>query len=377
MWKNIEKSRINEPNYERIIVLLGQEGLIEEAVNALKEMKGLGLKPSLQVYNSIVHGYSRNGKFDKALCYLEEMKEFGLVVDTSTYFGLIEAYGKHEMYDEISMCIKKMKLDGVRPDHLTYNLLIREFARGGLIESMERVYKRLILKRMHLQFSTLSAMLEVYMKFGLIEKMEKCYRKLSDSKYPLKEDMVRRVAEVYIKSYMFSRLGELGDDVASKTGTRSELVWCLRLLSHACSLSRRGMESVVNEMEEARVSWSVSVVNIILLACLKMDDFKRLKVVLSESLRRRVKPDIVTVGVVYDASRFGFDETVTVEMWRRVGLLYESVKMETDPLVLAAYGKGQFLKACEEAFLSMEPNLREKRWSYQDLIDLVVKRGEK
>ncbi|KAJ0080907.1 hypothetical protein Patl1_10717 [Pistacia atlantica] len=35
MWKNVEKSRINESNYEKIIGLLCEEGLMEEVVCAL------------------------------------------------------------------------------------------------------------------------------------------------------------------------------------------------------------------------------------------------------------------------------------------------------------------------------------------------------
>ncbi|KAH7573366.1 hypothetical protein ACOSP7_006996 [Xanthoceras sorbifolium] len=377
MWKNIEKSRINEFNYEKIIVVLGEEGLMEVAVNALQEMKGHGLRPSLQIYNSIIHCNSRNRNFDDALFFLAEMKEINLAPQTDTYTGLIRAYGKHKMYDEIGMCLKKMKLDGCSPDHITYNLLIREFAHGGLLKRMERVYKIMLSKRMHLQSSTLTAMLEVYMKFGLLEKMEKCYKRLLNSRYPLKEDLVRKLAGVYIENYMFSRLDDLGDDLASRTG-RTELVWCLRLLSHACLLSRRGMDSVIREMEESKVSWNVSVANIVLLAYLKMKDFKQLRVLLSELPIHRVRPDIVTVGVVFDASRFGFNETGALEMWKRIGILYESVKMNTDPLVLTAYGKGHFLRDCEEVFTSLGPYAGEKRrWTYQNLIDLVMKHNAK
>ncbi|KAI9196290.1 hypothetical protein LWI28_022647 [Acer negundo] len=102
-------------------------------------MKAHGLRPCLQIYNSIIHGHSRNGKFDEALLFLEGMMEINLARHTDTYGSLIQAYGKHKMYDEISTCLKKMKLDGCSPDYITYNLLIREFAHGGLLERMERL----------------------------------------------------------------------------------------------------------------------------------------------------------------------------------------------------------------------------------------------
>ncbi|MBA0765369.1 hypothetical protein Gotri_014579 [Gossypium trilobum] len=39
MWKNIEKSRINELNYEKIMGLLCEERIVGEVVEALQEME--------------------------------------------------------------------------------------------------------------------------------------------------------------------------------------------------------------------------------------------------------------------------------------------------------------------------------------------------
>lgn len=376
MWKNIEKSRINELNYEKIIGLLGEEGMVEEAFEALREMGDYGLQPSLEIYNSIIHAYARNGQFDDALFFFNEMKEIGLAPETDTYDGLIEAYGKYKMYDEIGTCLKTMELDGCPPDHFTYNLLIREFSRAGLLQRMERVYQIVLSKQMNLQSSSLVAMLEAYANFGILDKMEKVYRKVVNST-TLKEDTIRKLANVYIKNYMFSRLDNLGIDLSSKTG-RNDLVWCLRLLSHACLLSRKGMVSVTQEMDEAKSSWNVTIANIILLACMKMKDFKHFRDVLSQLPSYHVRPDITTIGILFDAMKIGFDGAETLETWRRMGLLYRTVEMNTDPLVLIAFGKGHFLRDCEQVFTSLEPKAREeKRWTYHRLIDLVIKHRAK
>ncbi|XVF37893.1 hypothetical protein REPUB_Repub20aG0050300 [Reevesia pubescens] len=376
MWKNIEKSRINDLNYEKIIGLLGEEGMVEEAVEALHEMEDYGLQPSLKVYNSIIHAYARNGKFDDALFFVKEMKEIGLAPETDTYDGLIEAYGKYKMYDEIGTCLKTMELDGCPPDHFTYNLLICEFSRGALLQRMERVYQIVLSKQMNLQSSSLVAMLEAYANFGILDKMEKVYRKVVNST-TLKEDTIRKLASLYIKNYMFSRLDDLGIDLSSRTG-RNDLVWCLRLLSNASLLSRKGMDSVIQEMGEAKASWNVTVANIILLAHMKMKDFKHLRTLLSQLPSHQVRPDIITFGILFDAIKIGFDGAEVLETWRRMGLLYRAVEMNTDPLVLIAFGKGHFFIDCEEVYTSLEPKSREeKRWTYDHLIGLVTKQRSK
>ncbi|KAF3456699.1 hypothetical protein FNV43_RR01353 [Rhamnella rubrinervis] len=373
MWKQIEKSRINELNYKKIIKLLCGDGLVEEAVKSFQEMKNYGLSPCLDIYNSIIHGYANNGNFDNALYFLNEMREVNVAPETDTYDGLIEAYAKHKMYDEMGTYVKKMELNGCPPDQITYNMLIREFSRGGLLKRMERAYQTMLSKRMYLQPSTLVAMLEAYTRFGILEKMEKVYTRLMDSKTPLPEDLIRNLAEVYIEHYMFSRLDNLGFDLSSRLG-RTHLVWCLRLLSHACLFSRKGMNSVIQDMEEAKVPWNITVANIIMLTHLKIKDFTHLRISFSELLTHSLRPDLVTIGILFDAKEMGFDGAKTLETWRRVGFLYRAVEMNTDPLVLTAFGKGNFLRNSEEAYSTLEPEvIGKKTWTYQSLIDLVFK----
>ncbi|KAG7025298.1 Pentatricopeptide repeat-containing protein, chloroplastic, partial [Cucurbita argyrosperma subsp. argyrosperma] len=370
-WKSIEGSRINESNYEKVIVLLSQDGLMEDAVSSFQDMKSIGLRPSLGTYNSLIHGFAARGKFEIALLFIDEMKEINMTREADTYDGLIEAYGKYRMYDEMIECLKQMELDGCIPDHITYNLLIREFSKGGLLKKMEGLYRSILSKRMDLQSSTLVAMLEAYAKFGILDKMEMFYRRILNSKTNMKEDLIRTLALVYIQNHMYSRIETLGIDLHIKAG-KTDLVWCLLLLSHACLSSRRGMDSVVQEMDKANEIWNATVANILLLAYLKMKDFKRLRTLFSEIRARHVKPDIVTIGILLDANNKSFDGTRILEAWKRMNLLSRAVEINTDSLVLAAFGKGRFLKDCEEAYASLELVGRESKvWTYEELIDLV------
>ncbi|KAF5941929.1 hypothetical protein HYC85_019571 [Camellia sinensis] len=95
---------------------------------------GHGLRPSSEIYNSIIHGFARKGRFKDALYYLKKMEEIDLKPDTETYDGLIQAYGKYRMYDEMDWCVKKMEVDGCPLDHITYNLLIQEFSRAWIAD---------------------------------------------------------------------------------------------------------------------------------------------------------------------------------------------------------------------------------------------------
>lgn len=375
-WTSLDKSRASELNYKRIIGLLCEMGLVEEAVLALEEMKSHGFEVALEVYNSIIHGYANKGQFEDSLLYLNGMQDSGLKPDDDTYDGLIEAYGKSSKYDEMVKCFEMMKNSGCSPDHVTYNLLIREFSKGGLLSKMEKTYQALISKNMGLQTSTLTAMIEAYVNFSMVEKMEVLYHKGIKWKSLMKEDLIRKIAKVYMENYMFSRLDELGENILLRKG-RNRLYWCLKLLYHACLLSKKGMNSVLEEMEEANVPWDATVGNILLLAYLKMKDLKVFKIIHSQFPSRYVVPDVVTLGILFDANGNGFDRFRALESWKVHGFLDRVVEMNTDPLVLVAFGKGRFLTMVEETYSSLEPQARkEKRWTYQNLIDFVLRAEE-
>ncbi|CAL2227915.1 unnamed protein product [Prunus armeniaca] len=191
--------------------------------------------------------------------------------------------------------------------------------------------------------------------------MENVYRRVLNSGTVVKNDFIRKLAEVYIDNYMFSRLEKLGVDLSSRFGV----------------LSRRGMDSIVDEMKEQNVPWNETVANIIMLAYLKMKDFTHLRIFLSQLLTQGVEPDIITVGIVFDANRIGYDGSRTLDTWRENGFLHKAVEMNTDPLVLTTFGKGHFLRNCEAAYSSLDPEVREnKTWTYHHLIDLVFKHTE-
>ncbi|KAI3738831.1 hypothetical protein L2E82_29016 [Cichorium intybus] len=363
-WKSKDDSRVTQFNYERIIRLLVDEGLVEVAVLTLRDMKNFhGLHASSEIYDSIIHGFLEKERFEDALFYLKEMEDVKVTPQPHTYNKLIKAYAKNGLYDDMAKCVKRMESNGCFPDQSTYNLLIREFSLAGLIKRMERTYQIVISKKMDLEASTMVAMLDAYANFGILEKMEKVYKRVMKlkPKVTLKDDLIHKVAVVYIENYMFSKLDDLGNKLYYSKTSNGEIVWCLRMLAHACLLSRTGMESVIQEMEYKKVGWNVTIANTMLFAYAKMKDFEKLKVVMLEMVGRDLKGDIVTCGILCDVH--GFDE---LSYWRKMGLFGSVVEFRTNPLVLVAFGKGEFLRIVEGL-----DHRRSKIWSYEHIIKLV------
>ncbi|CAL9195202.1 unnamed protein product, partial [Musa hybrid cultivar] len=376
-WKKIEMTRTSVANYSRIIKLFCRGNLMSEAMSAFQAMEECGLVPSLAIYNAIIHGFARKKDFDNSNVTFRMMLEAGLLPTPDTYNGLIRAYGSFGLYDEMSKCVKRMESSGCFPDEVTYNTLITEFARSGLTEKMERVCRVLNSKHMKLQISTLVAMLEAYADLGMLEKMEKAYHRVLRSNGFIKENLIRKLATVYIENYRFAQLEDLGNGISAKSG-RTDLVWYIMLLSSACLLSKKGVESLVQEMKLAKVTVNITITNILAHFYLKMKDFRSLDIVFLQAKANKVKPDVMTFGVFFDACKIGYDGTWILEQWIKNGSLEEAVGLKADQLVVTAFGKGFFLKLCEKHYSSLHPKEKEKkRWRYSDMIKLVFRKKSK
>lgn len=371
LWTNKETSRVADVNYMRIIRLLCERNFMEQAVSTFHDMEKYGIIPSLAMYNDIIHGFARVKEFDEARETLGRMVKTGVLPTPETYNGLIRAYGDYGLYDEMCKCVKKMESEGCFPNEVTYNLLIAEFARGRLLERMEGVYRTLLSKRMNLQPHTLVTMLEAYADLGILDKMEQLYRRLLHSKAFMKENLIRELAMVYIEHQRFVRLEEFGNEICSRTG-RTDLIWCVLLLSCACLLSRKGIESVIREMDAAKVEFNITFANILGLFYLKTRDFRALDGTFSRVETHNLIPDMVTFGILFDACKIGYSGTRVLEAWKRNCYLEREVEMDTDPLVLAAFGKGSFIMNCEKTYSSLKSKGKERKlWTYGNLISLV------
>ncbi|KAF5789339.1 putative tetratricopeptide-like helical domain superfamily [Helianthus annuus] len=207
-WSRRDESRVSMFNYERIVRLLVEEELVDIVVLALNQMKYIrGVQPSSEIYRLIIYSFVKSDQFVDALFHLKVMEDNEMKPCASIYNGLIKLYAKNGLYDEMVKC-------------------------------EEGTYKIVISKKMDLEASTVMAMLEAYASFGDLEKMEKIYRtvmRLKPRVY-LNDDLIRKVVVVYVENYMFSKLDNMGIILYSRIGN-TNIVWCLRMLSHACLLS--------------------------------------------------------------------------------------------------------------------------------------------
>ncbi|KAF7816828.1 pentatricopeptide repeat-containing protein [Senna tora] len=120
-----------------LIKVLGEEGLVNEALGAFYRMKQYHCKPDVYAYNTIINALCRVRNFKKARFLLDQMElpGFRCPPDTFTYTILISSYCKFSMQTgsrkatrrrlwEANHLFRLMLFKGFVPDVVTYNALI-------------------------------------------------------------------------------------------------------------------------------------------------------------------------------------------------------------------------------------------------------------
>ncbi|XP_065874742.1 pentatricopeptide repeat-containing protein At1g77405-like [Euphorbia lathyris] len=130
-----------------LIKVLGEEGLVNQALALFYRMKQYHCKPDVYAYNTIIYALCRVGNFKKARFLLEQMElpGFRCPPDTYTYTIFISSYCKYSQQTGCRKAIRKrlweanhlfriMLFKGFVPDVVTYNCLIDGCCKTNRIE---------------------------------------------------------------------------------------------------------------------------------------------------------------------------------------------------------------------------------------------------
>lgn len=130
-----------------LIKVLGEEGLVNEALATFYRMKQFHCRPDVYAYNNIIYALCRVGNFKKARFLLEQMELPGFTYppDTVTYTILISSYCRYSMETGSRKAIRRrlweanhlfriMLFKGFVPDVVTYNSLINGCCKTYRIE---------------------------------------------------------------------------------------------------------------------------------------------------------------------------------------------------------------------------------------------------
>ena len=107
--------------YRKAIHVLGVHGRFDEAVGLVPRLTEMGIRPSIEVYNSLINACSRQRNLEAAMSVLDSMRESGVEPDGVTYGSLMHAAGRARQPDEALKLLAQAKEEGVMPTASMYN----------------------------------------------------------------------------------------------------------------------------------------------------------------------------------------------------------------------------------------------------------------
>lgn len=173
-----------------LIKVLGEQGLVNEALAAFYRMKQFHCKPDVCSYNTVIYALCKVGNYKMAKFLFEQMElpGFRCPPDTFTYTILISSYCKHSLQTGCKKAIRRrmweanhlfriMLFKGFKPDVVTYNCLIDGCCKTYRIERALELFEDMVTRGCFPNRVTYNSFIRYYCATNEIEKaMEMLHR---------------------------------------------------------------------------------------------------------------------------------------------------------------------------------------------------------
>lgn len=181
-----------------LIKVLGEQGLVNEALSLFYRMKQFRCRPDVCSYNTIISALCKVGNFKMAKFLLEQMElpGFRCKPDTFTYTILISSYCKRSLQTGCKKAIRRrmweanhlfrlMVFKGFKPDVVTYNCLIDGCCKTYRIERALELFGDMVKQGCLPNRVTYNSFIRYYSATNEIDKAIEMLRRMQEMKHGL------------------------------------------------------------------------------------------------------------------------------------------------------------------------------------------------
>ncbi|KAG6472043.1 pentatricopeptide repeat-containing protein At3g62470, mitochondrial-like [Zingiber officinale] len=133
-----------------------------DAIKLLELMKDKGPLPNAKTFTIIIQDLCKAGQMDLAVNCFQEMLDAGSALDVATYTCLIVGFGNAQQMDKVSGLLSEMTEKGCPPDGRTYNALIKLMTNRNTPDDAVRIYNTMIKKGFEPTIHTYNMLMKSY-----------------------------------------------------------------------------------------------------------------------------------------------------------------------------------------------------------------------
>lgn len=207
----------SERSVSHVMILYGQAGMCNDAVktfekmhemgiernaktlNALlfsclvakdfKEMKRIyvefprvyGIAPNLDVYNTMIKGFSVSGETSAVYSILSEMDKRKVKPDLVTFGTAIDGFYREEKFEDVGKMMEMMKQHGIKPGIGIHNIRIQGLCKLKRSKEAKALFEGILARQMKPNNVTYNHLIHGFCKEGDLEEAKSLYKRMVNS----------------------------------------------------------------------------------------------------------------------------------------------------------------------------------------------------
>ncbi|GMH26886.1 hypothetical protein Nepgr_028729 [Nepenthes gracilis] len=205
----------NERFVSHCIVLYGQAGMIQNAIDTFERMGQLGIErtvkslnallfacilakkydevsrifvdfpktynisPDIDTYNWVIKAFSESGKSSSGYSIIAEMDRTGCKLNATTFGTLIAGFYKEEKFEDVGKVLNLMEDRGMKPELSTYNIRIHSLCKLRKSFEAKALLDGMLSRGMKPNLVTYCHLIHGFCKEGDLEEAKKLFASMS------------------------------------------------------------------------------------------------------------------------------------------------------------------------------------------------------
>lgn len=289
--------------YTSLVSAYGQSGQLEEAFSTVDDMKSVSdCKPDVYTYSILINCCTKYHRLDLIERVLDEMSYLGIKCSTVTYNTLIHGYGKAEMFELMEDSLTNMIESGsCLPDVFTLNSFIGAYGNSGRIEKMEKWYDEFQLMGVRPDVKTFNILIKSYGKAGLYEKMTSVMEFMEKRFFTPNVVTFNTVIEVFGKAGDVAMMGEYFKRMKHRGLKPNSITYCSLVNAYSKAGLMEKVNSIVRQVKNSDVILDTPFFNCAISAYGQGGDVKSMQQLFLAMEQQNCYPDSITFATMIQA----------------------------------------------------------------------------
>lgn len=337
--------------YESLIMCCKESELFSNASQIFSDMKFLGVEPSYNIYQSMVHIYCHMSFPETAQWVVDEAEGKGIIFkDVGIFVSLIDAYGNIKELQKVESAVACLRQRSKIVDRKVWNALIQAYAASGCYEQARAVFNTMMRDGPSPTIETINLLMQALIVDGRLNELYVLIQELQDMGFKISKSTILLMLDAFAKAGNIFEVKKIYNGMRAAGYLPNMHLYRIMIGLLARGKRVRDVEAMAAEMEEAGFKPDLSVWNSLLKMYTGIEDYEKTTEIfkkIQEAGLAANEDTYNTLILMYCRERRPEEGLRLMHEMRRRGM---DLKLDTYKSLIAACSKQQLSDEAEELF---------------------------